>query len=124
MPSSTSSDHDHGQATVELALALPVLVLVGLLVVQVAVIARDRLAVEAAARDGARAAAVAGRAEVTERAAQRAVALSPLQVAATGRDGEVTVTVRYVDHTDVPLVGALLPDVAVTARSTMPFEPP
>ena len=47
-----------GQATVELALALPLVCLLLLAVLQVAVVARDRLAVEHAARAAARAAAV------------------------------------------------------------------
>ena len=42
----TRRGHDRGQATVELALALPVLLVVLLGVVQVAVVVRDRLAVQ------------------------------------------------------------------------------
>jgi hypothetical protein len=36
----------------------------------------------------------------------------------------VTATVRYTDPTDVPLVGALLPDLDVVASVTMAVEPP
>jgi hypothetical protein len=36
----------------------------------------------------------------------------------------VSVTVGHVTHTDVPLIGALLPDVTVTATATMALEPP
>ena len=38
--------------------------------------------------------------------------------------GTVTATVSYTDHTDVPLIGALLPDVVLTASVTMAIEPP
>lgn len=44
---------DRGQATVELALALPMVCLLLLAMVQVAVIGRDQLAVQLAAREAA-----------------------------------------------------------------------
>ena len=47
--------HDRGQASLELALCLPLVLVFMLLFVQVAVVVRDQLAVQAAARDGARA---------------------------------------------------------------------
>ncbi|MGI9032070.1 MAG: TadE/TadG family type IV pilus assembly protein, partial [Ilumatobacteraceae bacterium] len=47
-----------GQAAVELALVLPVVVVFLLGLLQVALVARDQLAVELAAREGARAALV------------------------------------------------------------------
>ena len=53
-----SSRGERGQATVELALCLPMLCLLLLGVVQVAVVVRDHLAVQVAAREAARAAAV------------------------------------------------------------------
>jgi len=34
------------------------------------------------------------------------------------------VTVTAISATDVPLIGALLPDVEVTGRATMLLEPP
>ena len=72
---------DRGQATVELALALPLLCLLVLAVVQVGVVVRDRLAVQLAAREAARAAVVAADPVAAGTpAAQRAVQLRPLQV--------------------------------------------
>ena len=116
---------DRGQATVELALSLPLLCLFLCGVVQVAVIARDRVAVQLAAREAARAAAVAAdaRAEGT-RAAEQATTLRPLTVTITEARGRVTATVTYTDPTSVPLVGLLLPDTAVSATVTMAVEPP
>lgn len=116
---------DDGQATVELALALPLLCLFLCGLVQVAVLARDRVAVQLAAREAARAAAVAAdpRAEGT-RAAERATALRPLSVTVTEAAGRVTASVSYTDPTDVPLAGALMPGVEVTATVTMAVEPP
>jgi Flp pilus assembly protein TadG len=119
-----SPHRDRGQATVELALSLPVLCVLLLGVVQVAVVARDRLAVQLAAREAARAAALSPAPGVAAAAARAAVALTPLQVQIDEHDGMVTATVRYTDPTDVPLVGALLPDLDVVASVTMAVEPP
>ena len=117
--------HDRGQATVELALSLPVLCLFLCGLVQVAVIARDQVAVQLAAREAARAAAVAAdaRGEGT-RAAERATTLRPLEVTITESAGWVTAAVTHTDRTAVPLIGLLVPDVAVTAAVTMAVEPP
>jgi Flp pilus assembly protein TadG len=116
---------DAGQATVELALCLPMLCLLLLGVVQLAVVVRDQLAVQLAAREAARAAAVAAAApRAGTAAAQAAVSLRPLRIAVTDGGGAVTATVRFVEHTDVPLIGALLPDVTLTATATMQIEPP
>lgn len=129
MPSPTRSDRaderDRGQAAVELALALPLVCVVLLGVVQVGVIVRDQLAVQAAAREGARAAAVAADPVAAANAAIAARSgVHPLEVAVGGGGDRVTVVVRYVDHTDVPLIGALLPHVTVEAEVTMVLEPP
>jgi Flp pilus assembly protein TadG len=116
---------DRGQATVELALGLPLLCLMLLGVVQVAVIARDQLAVQSAAREAARAASVsADAAGAGSSAARRAVGLGPLAVRITEAGGTVTARVTYRDPTDVPMVGWMLPDVAVAAAVTMAVEPP
>lgn len=116
---------DRGQAAVELALALPLVCVVLLGVVQVAVVVRDQLVVQAAAREGARAAATA-----SDPAAAAAAAvtgrggLQHLEVRTSTEGGRVRVTVRYTDPTDVPLIGALLPDATVEADVAMVLEPP
>ena len=116
---------DKGQATLELALALPMLCLMLLGMVQVAVIGRGQLAVQLAAHEAVRAAAVsADPTTAATAAAHHAVSLRPLDVQVATDDRTITVTVSYVDHTDVSMVGALLPDVAVKASATMAFEPP
>ena len=126
MPSPASSDPpDRGQATVELALCLPLLFVFLLGIVQLVVIVRDQLAVQLAAREAARAAAVAApSAAAAQAAASRAISLRPLTVAASSSGSAVTVTVSHVTPTDVPLIGALLPDITVTAAATMALEPP
>ncbi len=117
---------DEGQAAVELALALPLVFVVLLGVVQVLVVGRDQIAVIHAAREGARAAAVAadpvgeGTAAAT---AATGLDAGRLSVAVADGGQSVTVTVRYEVPTDVPLVGALVGDVTVTGTATMRTEP-
>ncbi len=108
----------------EVALALPFLCVVLLGVGQVAVVARDRLAVQLAAREAARAASVTSDHATARLAAERAVSLRPLRVTVTEGDGTITVTVAYDDPTDVPVVGAALPSITVSATVTMAVEPP
>jgi Flp pilus assembly protein TadG len=126
MPSPASSEpRDRGQATVELALCLPLLFIFLLAIVQLVVIVRDQLAVQLAAREAARAAAVAApSAAAAQGSAIHAVTLRPLLVATNSSAGSVTVTVSHVTRTDVPLIGALLPDITVSAAATMALEPP
>jgi Flp pilus assembly protein TadG len=117
------ADRQRGQASVELALALPLLVIWLLAIVQLTLIVRDQLAVIHAAREGARAAAVsASPGSAASAAARQAIKESPLSVnTATG--STVTVQVSYASRTNVPLVGALLPDITVRATATMQWEP-
>jgi Flp pilus assembly protein TadG len=96
-----------------------------LAIVQLVVIVRDQLAVQLAAREAARAAAVAApSAAAAQGAANNAVTLRPLLVATNSSSGSVTVTVSHVTRTDVPLIGALLPDITVSAAAMMALEPP
>ena len=130
MQSSTRSEGrsrrgDRGQATVELALCLPLVCLVLLGVVQVAVVVRGQLAVQLAARDASRAAAVSADAAA---AAHNAAAASGLgegvHVDVLSTDLIVTATVTYAEPTDIPLIGLLLPDLTLRASATMVIEPP
>ena len=108
-----------------MALCLPLLFIFLLAIVQLVVIVRDQLAVQLAAREAARAAAVAAPSSAAaEGAAGRAVTLRPLDVVTRSSDATVTATVSHVTATDVPLIGALLPDITVTAAATMALEPP
>ncbi|MEL6892287.1 MAG: TadE family protein [Actinomycetota bacterium] len=115
---------DRGQAAVEFALALPLIVVVIVALAQVGVTVRNEIAVHHAAREGARAAVVAADpAAAARRAAAGSVGL-PIEVAASVSSARVTVTVSYVDPTDVPLIGAALGPVTHRASVTMALEPP
>ncbi len=119
---------DRGQATVELALVLPLVAVLLLVLLQVGLVVRDRVLVTHAAREAARAAAVAphDRSIAAERGAVRASDLTAgnLRVTTSSVDGgdAVEVHVVYRSTTDVPLVGLLVPDVDLAADATMRVE--
>lgn len=109
----------------ELALVLPLVVLVLLGLVQVALVGRDQLVIELAAREAARAAAVsAAPAAAARAAAGRVTPLRPLDVAVSVSGDSVTVTVTHASATDVAMIGALVGDVDIRATATMALEPP
>ena len=109
----------------ELALALPVVVVLLLGMLQVALVGRDQLAIELAAREAARAAAVSADPVAAARlAAERVTSLRPLQVAVSAGATAVTVTVTHASATDVALVGRMISDVRLRAAVTMAVEPP
>lgn len=116
-----------GQAAVELALVLPLLVMLGLALCQIALVVRDQVLVIHAAREGGRAAAVDPDADAARRAALSSGTLVPehLDVEVAGRAGpgsRVGVTVRYRSPTDLPLIGPLVGDVALSGSASMRVE--
>jgi hypothetical protein len=115
-----------GQATVELAVLLPVVAVLLLTVAQVALLARERVLVTHAAREGARVAAVGGDAGAVRGAVVEAGGLDPagVEVRVTRRAERVEVRVDYRARTDLPIVGALMGDPSMTARVTMRREEP
>ncbi len=116
---------DRGQATVEIALVLPLVVMFALGALQVAVVARDQLAIEFVAREAARAASVSADPHgAAAAAAQRVTSLAPIDVAVTVTADVVRVRVRYVNATDVALVGVAIGDVTLQASAVMAWEPP
>ncbi len=114
---------DRGQAAVEFAVALPIVVIAMLAIAQVGVAVRNEVAVELAAREGARAAAVSADPAAAGAAARRAVEL-PMDVAVSVDATTVTVTVTYVDPTDIAIIGAAIGPVTHRASATMAIEPP
>jgi len=113
---------------VELALVLPLVATLALVVVQVAVLARDQLLVVHAARVAAREAAV----DISPMAAQEAAVRSAPALKAArvstetshegGEPTMVIVSVSYRAPTAVPIVGRLLPDIRLKAKAAMRDE--
>lgn len=113
-----------GQAAVEFAIVLPVALVVVLGVVQVGLALRNELAVNVAAREGARAAAVTTDMSAAAAQAARGAVSLPVEVTASASDRDVTVTVTYVDNTDIAIIGAFMGPITHTASVTMVLEPP
>jgi Flp pilus assembly protein TadG len=121
---------ERGSAAVEFALVLPLVLVVVLGLVQVGLVARDRLLVEAAAPARGRAAAARAAAVGSDEAAiaDTAIAAAPgldpalasVSVVRTGGRGDpVTVTIVYDDPVRVPLVGWLVgTGITMTASAT------
>jgi Flp pilus assembly protein TadG len=114
---------ERGSAAVEFALVLPLVLIVVLGLVQVGLVVRDRLLIEAAARAGARSAALQaddGEARAAALAAAPGLdaALVTVDVVRVGARGDpVTVAITYVDPVRVPLVGWLVGN-GVTMRTS------
>jgi Flp pilus assembly protein TadG len=112
---------DEGQATVELALVLPFLVLMVLLVVQFGLVVRDRVELAHVARVAARAAVEDPTSSAVTAAARAASNLDPSRLRVNVSGGRsvgdtITVVVRYTSLTNVPLAGALVPNVLFSER--------
>jgi hypothetical protein len=114
---------EHGQATVELALVLPLFFALVVLLFQVALIARDEVLVVHAARVAVRQATLTSDPASISAAAQKSLPGAQVHVLTRGAVGEpVDVEVVYDAPTDLPLVGALLPDVRLHAHAVMRVE--
>ncbi len=119
----TRARREGGQATVEFAFLLPLIVLAALAVIQVGLVVRDQMGVVHAAREAARAASVDRDPGAAARAAHRTLPGATVDVGdRPGIGDEITVTVKYHDVTDLPLVGVLFPDPDLHASATMRVE--
>ena len=118
---------ERGQAVVELALTIPLIVLLLLGIVQLGLVVRDEILTVHASREAARVGAVDPDPNAPRRAAVASTGLDArrMSVSATPRGGPgstLTVTVRYSSPTEVPLVGAFLPDVKLRAVAAIRVE--
>ena len=103
---------------------LPLVVFGLLAILQVGLVVRDQVAVVHAAREAARAASVdPDRPRAVGAASVGCSSDAEVHVGARPAVGEpITVEVTYHDRTDVPLVGALFPDLDLHARAVMRVE--
>ena len=103
---------------------LPFFALMLLTVVQVGLLVRTRVLVTHAAREAVRSAAVGGSDGEVLAAALAAADLDPGRIAVAVRraGGRAVVELRYIDATDVPLVGPLVGDAVFEAGATMRLE--
>lgn len=115
---------DRGQATVEFAMVLPLVLVVALGLLQVAVLVADQLTIGLAAREGARAAAVAADATGAAHGAVERTAGEHATVEVSSSAHTVTVVVRRTPSSSIPLWGLLVRDRELAATATMAVEPP
>lgn len=118
---------ERGQAAVELALGLPLLAVLALALLQVAFVVRDQVLLTHAAREAAREAAVSPDPATARRAALDGAGLDgdrlEVRVGARGRPGtRIRVVLRYASPTRVPLVGAVVGEVHLSATAAMRVE--
>lgn len=118
---------DAGQSSVELALSLPILFLLLMALLQTALIAREHVQLNHAAREAAREAAVSDDRSAPRRAAVARTTLDPnrLDVQVTGQrrgSRRVRAKLSYEVPTRVPVVGLLVPDVTLEAEAAMRRE--
>jgi len=108
---------------VEFAVLMPLVVMAALIVLQVAFVVRDQVAVVHAAREAARAASVDPDSRRAVRAARRTLRGAEVDVGDRPAVGEpITVEVSYRSVTDLPLVGPLFPDPTLHSRVSMRVE--
>lgn len=118
---------ERGQSTLEFALVLPLVALLLLGLFQVGVIARDRVALVHATREGVRLAVMDPSPDKVAAAVREATSLDPsaLRVELTGgrHPGDlVTVVVRYTCRTDIAVSGSVVPDVEMAERLSAIIE--
>ena len=112
-----------GQSTVEFALVLPLVVMLLLATIQTALVARDQVLVVHAAREAAREASVDGGDARVRATVDRVLPGAAVIIAPNPGIGEPrAVTVSFVSHTDLPLIGVFFPDPELTASVTMRAE--
>ena len=118
-----SRPQERAQATVEFALVLPLVFLVMLVGVDVAVVTRDAVRVEHAAREAARSAAVDGDASLARATALRQLGPNAtVDVLLAPPGGTVTATVRFDVADHLALMGKIRPNLSVSATIHMRRE--
>ncbi|HMS25381.1 MAG TPA: pilus assembly protein [Acidimicrobiia bacterium] len=115
--------NDRGQATVEVALLIPFLALFLLLIVQVALIAREHVLVAQAARSAARELSVNSNHENAITVAQRSAPGARIDISRPSTPGQyLSVTVHETVKSSLPLIGIVFPDVTVSSQVVMRVE--
>ena len=102
---------------------LPLVFALLALLLQIALVARDEILVVHAARDATREASVSADPDRIRAAADRTLPGATTRIVRRGGVGDpVEVEITYVAHTDLPLVGALVPDLTLHESSVMRVE--
>jgi hypothetical protein len=110
---------------VELALVLPLVLMFALLIAQFGVVVREQMDAWHLAREAARAVALAENPQSTiDDLDDMLKPPAGFDIRATIDDALATVTVTRTVRTDLPMIGAVVPDFTVRAEVTMALEVP
>ena len=99
-----------GQSTVEFALIIPVIAIFLMLILQVGVVVKQKILVTNSSREAARILSVEND-------------FGKVIISRPANQGEyLTVTIKDVVKSKIPILGVIFPDISVTSKTTMRVE--
>lgn len=115
-------ERDRGQAVAEFALTLPLVLLAVSLVAEIGLITIDQIRLVHLCRDATRVASVSLAPESAVRELVATSDVDDIETVVTHTDRVVTVSLARLHRTELPLIGALLPDVWLREQLSMYTE--
>lgn len=115
-------ERDRGQAVAEFAITLPLVLLAVSLVAEIGLITIDQIRLVHLCRDATRVASVSLAPESAVRELVATSGADGIETVVTHTDRVVTVSLARLHRTELPLIGALLPDVWLREQLSMYTE--
>ncbi len=112
-----------GQSTVEFALIIPVIAIFLMLILQVGVVVKQKILVTNSSREAARILSVENDFGKATMKAKETVNGAEVIISRPANQGEyLTVTIKDVVKSKMPILGVIFPDISVTSKTTMRVE--
>ena len=112
-----------GQSTVEFALIIPVVAIFLMLILQVGLVVRQKILVTNSSREAARILSVENDFGKATMKAKETVNGAEVIISRPANQGEyLTVTIKDVVKSKIPILGVIFPDISVTSKTTMRVE--
>ena len=112
-----------GQSTVEFALIIPVVAIFLMLILQVGLVVRQKILVTNSSREAARILSVENDFGKATMKAKETVNGAEVIISRPANQGEyLTVTIKDVVKSKMPILGVIFPDISVTSKTTMRVE--
>jgi Flp pilus assembly protein TadG len=112
-----------GQSTVEFALIIPVVAIFLMLILQVGLVVRQKILVTNSSREAARILSVENDFGKATMKAKETVNDAKVIISRPANQGEyLTVTIKDVVKSKIPILGVIFPDISVTSKTTMRVE--
>ena len=112
-----------GQSTVEFALIIPVIAIFLMLILQVGVVVKQKILVTNSSREAARILSVENDFGKATMKAKETVNDAKVIISRPANQGEyLTVTIKDVVKSKIPILGVIFPDISVTSKTTMRVE--